>query len=306
MPSKNKTTYLDPNSDIIDLLYSQKIPHRVSFTRSTTYVEVYAGNKHGIETNEKGKPVKVQTYILSNKKMSFKDLNFVKKVKNFAKNTGIPDTKIKTENVNYFRYGFHPNGVYYDVVEMDVNCAYWEIAKSENYISTEIYEQGKEIEKKTRLTALGALATVKRRYLFNGKERIKLDDDKNDITRSYFFHIAKILGDIMEEAAQEIGAKNIFFYWVDAFFVNPIYKEQLVKIFEKKGLTLKTKNVQSLNITNSKRGSRKFFITRILDKKPDRTEIEIKPFSDSDKEKEKKIIEEMFINNVLTHNKSVF
>lgn len=197
---------LPQTSNKREFLEKTGIPFSVYFTNNSTAITLL---------NE---PI---SYFIAPNFLKRKDLNFIRKVKNHAKNLGFPDSGAEAKNINYFRFNNFA-GSLENVVEIDVNQAYWFLANKLGYINEDLFLQGLEtdkIGKMTRLIALGSLASKKKVFQFDGKNYHYIGYKVNPVLRSYFFHISLELDLIMSQIFNEIGDKALF-YWFDAFFVN--------------------------------------------------------------------------------------
>ena len=233
---------LKKENGLIESLAKRGIVHELQFTSNTTTV---------IANNTK--------YIIAENFLSFKELGFVSKVKKYAQRSGFEEMPISASDINYFKYSpsiFTEDKIYFDVVELDANQAYWEIAKSIGYISEEIYLEGLKVDKATRLIALGSMATNKRRFLFDPlkNEYEDLEDIVNPVTRSYFFHIAKELDLLMSEFCEKHNWEGIYFYWVDAFFISNLMAKLLIDFFAENGLEVKEKRIKSMKVKRTRTG----------------------------------------------------
>lgn len=226
------------NEGLIKSLIARGIPHTIELTTNTTLVRV----DHQPKTK----------YIISDSVLSFKDLGFITKVKKYAQ--GLEAPEVPYQRPNYTRYFDRQPGIYTDVVEIDVNSAYWEIAYQKQYISREIYEQGNTVPKMTRLIALGALATIRTRHRYDGKTYHPDGEDKNKVTRSYFFDVATHLGLLMSECLSSFEDSQCYFYWFDAFFVTRDAADRVGEFFRRNGLSCKRIETQALAVRELKRG----------------------------------------------------
>lgn len=263
------TINLERDTQILKMVHRAKID----------YIEELTGNTRTIIV-----PKMKTKYLISDSFLSFKDLGFISQVKSFSNSTGIEKQPFDSGDINYFKMNHeHRDGLFYDVCEIDVNGAYWEIAKRKGYISEKIYKKGLTVDKKTRLIALGALATVKRRFEFSynsetGKyDENRLEDKKNEITRSYFFDVAKELDIIMNEFCEINGMNGIYLFWVDAFFVDNYRAKEMVDFFAKKGLKVKRKKIPVIRCLTGK-NSKKVWATEIVREEKEFTTFKIKPF----------------------------
>ena len=227
---------------IIKTLTSAGIAHTLELTTNTTIVSTTLPNG------------KVHKYIVSDSEISHQALGFIGKVKRDVNRRA---TEKKTYRPpSYFQFLTKRQGIFTDVVEVDVNSAYWKIAYLKGYISPEIYQEGLTVDKMTRLVALGSIATVKSKYYFDGTsgDYQHTGDIVNEITRSYFFDVAHELGFLMGKCLQEIGKEHCFFYWVDAFFVTTQAAEQIKAFFLKNDLEVKTKEVVKMGVKRTGEG----------------------------------------------------
>lgn len=203
---KRQTYLLPSSSDIIKTLNRQSIPYEITFTNNTSSIKC--------EVN--GRPVK---YLCSERGLKVHQLAFIQKVKSHVEKLGRPQLNILSQDIQYYQFGRLESGYYEPVAEIDVNKAYWLLARQKGYLSKDIYEEGLKVDKMTRLIAWGAIAASKRTYRVDkdGKEPVG-EPVVNPVTRSYFFDVAHELGQIMSETLA-LHQKSILFYWVDAFFV---------------------------------------------------------------------------------------
>ena len=138
-----------------DYLIKKKIPHELILTNNTSIINV---------------PKLKKRLVFSNKILRKTDLIFISNVKNDARLSGLEFPTVLPEDITYFKYYIDGDVNLSRVVEVDVNGAYWEIAKREGIIGDEIYRRGLEVPKMTRLIGLGSLATVKNVIGFDGVE----------------------------------------------------------------------------------------------------------------------------------------
>jgi hypothetical protein len=225
MHKKDATPY-------IKMLIRNRIPHFLDLTTKTTIVRVP-------DPTGKEKPIKS---VYTPNLISFADMHFIRKVKKeigacHKEPFNIPGP------ISYFKNFNRQEGEFYDLIEIDVNGAYWRLAYLFGYISEDLYLEGLEVPKMTRLIALGAVASVKVVHEFDGNTYEVVDEIKNDLTRSYFFHIAYELGFYMDQCISSIGKDNCLFFWVDAFFVKRELLATVEQFFEGLDLGVKTKPV---------------------------------------------------------------
>lgn len=227
---------VNDDSDIIKRLVAWKCPFRAEITGSTRTIIVDRMNTK---------------YLCTESNLPFKTLGFIKQVKSRAEKTGIEIQPWKGRDIDYFKFSNLRPGVYKDVIEIDVNGAYWEIAHRLGYTDRETYKAGKKVEKRDRLVALGSLATVKRIYEFDGENSRSLGEEKNDVTRSYFFHVARELDLIMKKVFH-LYEQRVLFYWVDAFFVESKAQGFVRSELYKNRLNCKIKHIDRIEVSQTK------------------------------------------------------
>jgi hypothetical protein len=130
------------------------------------------------------------------------------------------------------------NKCFEDVVEIDIDQAYWETAYQLKIIPKELYDMGlsDEISKRARMVALGSFAKKTYNYTFNGKQLLVHDVERSLTTENMWFTICKRVSDVMQEIKKTMGDDYIF-YWVDGVYVknNPETIEKVQQIIEKWG-----------------------------------------------------------------------
>lgn len=225
---KKPTYYLrNQGTDILKILQNRGIPHTVKYTNATRIIST-----------------ETKRYVVSPKRLKFKDFQFIQKVKKCALECEKPAFPSDLKP-SYYKYMNTKTGLYEDVTEVDVSAAYWTLAYRLGYLTDEIYQLGTTVPKFTRLIGWGAIASNPISYQFNGEKYIKIGsppDEDHQRTRSYFFAVAYELDEIMKEAIGE-NREDIFFYWVDAFFIRkskPL-KEKIAQAMEKNGLQVHEK-----------------------------------------------------------------
>lgn len=240
---------------LLKTLIKRNTPHTIIRTRNTTRIKTELPN---------GEPIQ---YLISDSPLSFQDLGFINQVKRAATKSSIAPEGNTAKNVSYFRFKPLAEGVHRDVVEIDVNAAYWEIAHRRGIIPRKVYEKGKTVSKRVRLVALGAMATQKRQWEYDPEKGkyiqhpVKFDEK----LRSYFFDIAKDLDLTMER----VGAyDDVLFYWVDAFFLKRSLAEKVKQSINAAGLACKTIELDRIEVSRLKSGRYMANVYDILNPEP--------------------------------------
>lgn len=276
------TVNLSKSTELLNHLIRINEPHTIELSNNTTIVKTE-------ETK----------YFISQKHFRKKDLGFMQKVKRYADKTGIEKKPFKSTDINYFKFNNISDGKYLDVLEIDVNKAYWTIAKQKGYISNEIYKQGLEVNKDVRLISLGALATQKRVFEFLDGEYQHVKDKSNPITRSYFFDVAKHLDILMNEIFSIVGFESIYFYWVDAIFTTHQTQKVVKEFFLDNHLEVKEKEILHMKVKTDKEGLKMAYLSELKNREKDKTNFKIKPFILADKEKKEQMIINKFKKTIL-------
>jgi hypothetical protein len=120
------------------------------------------------------------------------------------------------------RFNFNlPPGNTANIVELDMDKAYWTAAHKLGVISSDIYNKGldKQYKKVGLLACLGSLAKDKRTRLYDGNSYSKssiVTDSKE--TRFLWDAISFEVDKAIKDCAGSLGA-DFCFYWTDAIFL---------------------------------------------------------------------------------------
>lgn len=225
-----------------------KLPLRNGFQEilerfNTPFTIGYTSNTTTLQTE-------LYKYMATNSAIPLKELAFVKQVKGYNENLILPKVDISPKGINYFKFRNLQPGEYNDIIEVDVNAAYWNIAKEKGYLSEELYQKGGTVSKMARLVALGAMASNQRQYQFTGERYNYIGEKVNERTRSYFFDVAKTLDIMMMEGLESFA--DVIFYWVDAFFVRRASAKKIADFFDAHDLGVKYKEVDKLVVEEKK------------------------------------------------------
>ena len=234
-----KTVHLSINTNIEQDLFSRKIPHKISKSSQSTYIEV---------------PQFGKKYYIGASGLKRRELSFISSVRRYAEGIGKPRLPFTSDDIRYLRFNERIPPEVTNIVEIDVNSAYWNIAYQEGYISKKLYEKGndrKTISKRARLVALGSMASVRKEYEFDGNTMKFSGYLVNNVTRSYFFDIAKKLDDLMSDCFDNV---NGYFYWVDAFFVPIEYGDFCYNYMEDNNLQCKFRIIDSMKKRKDENG----------------------------------------------------
>lgn len=183
-------------------------------------------------------------YLFADSHFNNSDLGLFQKLKREVRKN-IEDKKLippEFEKSKYFRTEiFKPIGKgeyleFDDVLEFDINKAYYKAALILGYISEQFYKACLELKKDLRLALIGSLATKKITLIY---EDGKLNEEKHDVTedtelRKVFFHLVTYI-DRCLFSFSELAGDNFLMYWVDGIYLkNYPRKEQHKKMISEK------------------------------------------------------------------------
>jgi len=208
----------------------------------------------------------------SNRKLPPVELGFIRRVKNHVVSNMIYEQFIYNfyypQDIDYVSVlKRDPEIVLDEVVEIDIDEAYWKTAYQLGVIDDKIYEEGSKengkISKLGRLISLGALAKKEIIYKFKGSRLYHKEVKRSTLTENVWYSICKRLADVMNEA-KELAGSDFIMYWVDGIYVNK--NEATVQIitdtFKKYGYDVKLKFNLSAKYTDER-----IFITDLNDNK---------------------------------------
>lgn len=153
--------------------------------------------------------------------------------------------EIKASDIQYSHFDLTKGiGRHTGVIEVDLNSAYWALAKNLGYISKRTYDRGKTVSKSARLAALGAAAKTSYLFDFDGEKEIF----RNKITRPTapaFFHLCYELGKIMRDIYNEYSP-FIYGWYVDALFLDQVAQWDILEMIKRVGHEAKIRPLESI------------------------------------------------------------
>ena len=237
------------------------------------------------------------------------ELGFIKRVKNHIINNKVHDQFIdkfySPSDIDYVAIKKrNPDISFDDVIEIDIDEAYWKTALLLNVISQDLYIEGskdnKKISKMGRLICLGSLAKKEERYHFNGKQLRKREVVRSVLTENIWYTICKRISDVMTEA-EKIAGEDFIMYWVDGIYLrnDPEKVRDIIKMFNESGYDIKQQTNLAVNYSENQihientitKTSRPFFIPNdgkrkspFTDQKLRKLALEYSKFGAADKE----------------------
>lgn len=194
---------------------------------------------------------------------------------------------VDKKDIKYFHFYLKKPGVYKNIVEIDVNGAYWSLAYQMGFLTLAQYEKGLILDKKERLIVLGSIATTKKMIVFKNGEKVGERLLFSRAGKAIFYNISDALGNIMHSIVTEIGEEYFYLFWVDAFFCSAVVKERVLEKLEAYGLGGKVFEMQGLTVKRGEKGSVKVFTLEALNHFPTLSTIKIKPFAHNTGESQK-------------------
>lgn len=186
------------------------------------------------------------------------DLQFIKKVKKYARNPDIIlkyiDKDYQAKPIEYIKVNenIKIGDKFEDVICVDINSAYWVTAFQLGIIDEPTYQKGKTIDKIVRLASLGSLAKKTETFEFDGEKMVKKSIERSHETENLWFAICDKVGSLMLKLSKKIG-KDFIAYWVDGiYFVNtPENYKIITETFKTEGYACKTEQVSSIVFNES-------------------------------------------------------
>lgn len=196
-----------------------------------------------------------------NSKFTGKGLSLIKKVKDYIlKNElhlNLKPIPFYLKNIRYTCFNSTQISTYReDIIEYDLNGAYWQAAYNLGLITNEIYEYGLTLGKHERLAALGSLAKKRLELDFDGEKyqkKEKVDYGKKNGTSVVWMAIVSEVDKVMTMMQKELG-EDFSFYWVDAVFFkdSPKNRKIVEGIAENEGFKGKYVDIISCDFSHEK------------------------------------------------------
>jgi hypothetical protein len=231
----------------VDFLRDNDLSHTITYT-NRTYV---------VDSKELGREV------FSSGDIRKKGMNLIRKVQSYVKDSNAYDKykgiDFKSKGLRRFYYNFNCNGTYHDVVEVDLNNAYWYSAYKLKVISGSIFSQGLKGKKRgdfskiELLASLGSLAKTKKKKTYDPEKMIYTTEVLTDSseTKHLWDAISFEVDKCMIECAELLG-DDFYFYWTDAvFFRNtPENLQKVTECMERHSFFSKKVDVQYMEFRN--------------------------------------------------------
>lgn len=198
-------------------------------------------------------------------------LGFVNKMNGYMKKNAISarfTQQYFEKDIVYMEAPKKPAGtILYDLIEIDIDEAYWKTAYKLGVLSDELYtmeglrekieeyrlenkwlkEDTEKLLKRARLVALGSLAKKTVHYEFRGHQMLRAFTEHKYETENIWFTVCKRVSDLMLEIMSQLGSECIFF-WVDGIYVRntPENVSQVENIIHRYGYNSKKKPIHRI------------------------------------------------------------
>lgn len=250
-PKGKKNITVNSAKNVLRSLVKYGTPHTLKITGSSTTVET-----------------KDNRYVCCPQFFTYGSLAWIRKVKNeILKNLEKQNFQEEhySNQVSYFRFSELENGLNYDVVEIDLNKAYWYAALNHKIISKATFLEGMQVDKMVRLVALGSIASKKDISIYDGKKYTQLPPEMSKQGRSMFFKISKEIDELMTSIFLDVD--DVLFYWCDAFFIKKQSASYIKKRLKAAKVKYKTVELESMYVAPHPFGQKIFLIESKLKEK---------------------------------------
>lgn len=189
--------------------------------------------------------------------LPFKDIYFINKVRQYILKNELhlkikPNYKTK-DDIKFFDFNkeIQAGEIFTDCYSIDIIKAYHNSAFKENWINTELYNEGFKIDKKVRNAAYGSWAKKIDTWNFDGKKETAEPTTEPEYPH-IFFNQANTIYNIMDRCMDECFYKFLF-YWTDGIYVTDAHAARICQntIFYM-GFESNTTKLKSITRTESK------------------------------------------------------
>ena len=199
-------------------------------------------------------------YLFADEHFKMSDLGLFQKLKREVRKN-LKDKNLippEIEQSKYFRTdNYEPiaEGEYLefnDVLEFDINKAYYKAALNLGYIGKEFYETCIGLSKDLRLALIGSLATKKITFDYvDGKMCDDYGVKEDIILRRVFFHLVSFIDRCLFQFS-ELAGDNFLLYWVDGIYLkNYPQKERHKELISKEfNVEFSTESLKKIVIVN--------------------------------------------------------
>ncbi len=139
-----------------------------------------------------------------------------------------------------------------NVIEIDITGAYIKAALNLGLISQALYNEIVILDKRARLSILGAIALRKFVTFYDNGKPKKFDIIKNDELRNVWFYITAHIDEILKDCKFILKPNEFYFYYVDGIYIKNT-PEAIIKVqevFKQRNFDFKCKLWQKIEVVN--------------------------------------------------------
>ena len=200
----------------------------------TSYTTKYYSSDHYIEI------------LPQSKELSGGGANFIKQIKDYFGEKEVPKN---LSNLKPYCEYFKPISTYKqidNVVEIDLNKAYWKAALNLGYLNDKMYNKAlsPKINKLSRLVALGVLGKRIETTDFIPMYTAPVGVESYPQTRPFWNNIVFTIGQLLEETVNHY-LPHIHGVWFDALFVDAKVAESVRQFLLRRGYDASTEKISS-------------------------------------------------------------
>lgn len=218
----------------------------------------------------------VDTFRFQDTDIPIKDLHVIKAAKNEMTQSGAKLQPVGPQDVDFFKVGIKNGYSYFSkcVTEIDISKAYWCAALKLGLITRRTYERGLEIEKVSRLAAVGACASTKWVFYFDGINFSGVDEISDPVGRTAFFTVCQEVSRTLAYAAGSVA----HLLWVDAIFCDRADAPGVCDRLTERGYEYKEKQIIWANYTASNDEKRLSYLEKMGEQNEKICPVRVKTF----------------------------
>jgi len=222
-------------SDALKLKLKDTRPKQMTIKNPVKCIDKFIRLGHDFEVSTTSRSYRITNktqnliYLAGGKNYSMKEFHLQRELKSVIrgqiKKNNLKVPVFTEKDILYKLYSDNvlnlEEGVVLDnVVEYDINKAYYQCAYNLGYLDEDMYLKCLEMDKEKRLRFLGSIATQKVKYSYVGGV-LNIDsfkEVKDEDLRGVWFHICKVVDDCLLDFANVLG-DNFLMYYVDGIYL---------------------------------------------------------------------------------------
>lgn len=173
------------------------------------------------------------------------------KIKSEVKKSNIHVDNVRSGHVKYFRANNLKDCNYKKVYNVDITDCYPSTLQKMGFITEKLYLEMKEIDKITKLKAIGQIATRKTIYEYTNGICDSLRIKEDELLRNIWFTICHECGEAIYQC--QINIKSFLFFWFDGiYFKDKKEVDIITKILDARGYKYKVEILSNFKVINTK------------------------------------------------------